>query len=60
MTALTTPIPADIIEFDPDLNRWGHVWSVFVPGTAPGSSTTFRPMAPMSRNAAIALIPRPG
>src|SRR5208337_4617141 len=25
--------PADIIEFDPDLNRWGHIWSVFVPGT---------------------------
>src|SRR6516165_1136762 len=30
------PDPTDIIEFDPDLNRWGHIWSVFVPGTGPG------------------------
>ena len=28
--------PTEIIDFDPDLNRWGDIWSVFVPGMAPG------------------------
>ena len=28
--------PSEIIDFDPDLNRWGDVWSVFVPGMDPG------------------------
>src|SRR5574340_1415658 len=23
--------PSEIIDFDPDLNRWGDVWSIFVP-----------------------------
>ena len=45
-TASTTPEPADIIEFDPDLNRWGHVWSVFVPGTAAGQLYHFQADGP--------------
>jgi glycogen operon protein len=28
--------PCDVIEFNLDSNRWGDVWSVFVPGMAPG------------------------
>ncbi len=28
--------PADIIDLDPDLNRWGDIWSIFVPGVGPG------------------------
>ena len=28
--------PAEIIDFDPDLNRWGDIWSVFVPGATVG------------------------
>ena len=28
--------PAETIEFDRDLNRWGDIWSVFVPGMLPG------------------------
>jgi len=28
--------PAETISFDRDLNRWGDVWSVFVPGMRPG------------------------
>ena len=30
------PEPAEIIHFDPDLNRWGQVWSMFVPGIGAG------------------------
>ena len=28
--------PSEIVHFDRDLNRWGDVWSVFVPGVKPG------------------------
>ena len=28
--------PYEIIDFDPDLNRWGDIWSVFVPGMTAG------------------------
>lgn len=28
--------PAEIVDFDPALNRWGDIWSVFVPGMGPG------------------------
>ena len=30
------PEPAEIVHFDPDLNRWGDIWSVFVPGIGAG------------------------
>ncbi len=40
------PDPADIIEFDPDLNRWGHIWSVFVPGTFAGQLYHFQADGP--------------
>jgi len=28
--------PSEIIDFDPNWNRWGDIWSIFVPGMAPG------------------------
>ncbi len=28
--------PSQSIDFDPDLNRWGDIWSIFVPGVGPG------------------------
>jgi len=38
--------PAEIIDFDPDLNRWGDIWSVFVPGVAPGQLYHFQADGP--------------
>jgi len=40
------PDPTDIIDFDPDLNRWGDVWSVFVPGAEPGQLYHFQADGP--------------
>ncbi len=28
--------PAEVIDFDPDTDRWGDMWSMFVPGLASG------------------------
>jgi glycogen operon protein len=30
------PEPASIVQFHPELDRWGDIWSVFVPGLKPG------------------------
>ena len=38
--------PTDIIDFDPDLNRWGDIWSVFVPGVGPGQLYHFQADGP--------------
>ena len=40
------PEPAEIIDFDPDLNRWGDIWSVFVPGVGPGQLYHFQADGP--------------
>jgi glycogen operon protein len=40
------PEPADIIDFDPDGNRWGDVWSMFVPGLEPGQLYHFQADGP--------------
>ena len=40
------PEPAEIIDFDPELNRWGDVWSVFVPGVGPGQLYHFQADGP--------------
>jgi isoamylase len=34
--AVGEPEPAEIIPFNPELNRWGDVWRLFVPGIGPG------------------------
>jgi glycogen operon protein len=40
------PEPAEIIDFDPDLNRWGDIWSIFVPGADPGQLYHFQADGP--------------
>ena len=39
--------PAEIIDFDPELNRWGDVWSVFVPGMKAGQLYHFQADGPI-------------
>ena len=39
--------PAEIIDFDPELNRWGDVWSVFVPGMRAGQLYHFQADGPI-------------
>ena len=38
--------PEQIIDFDPDLNRWGDIWSIFVPGVGPGQLYHFQADGP--------------
>ena len=38
--------PSEIIDFDPALNRWGDIWSVFVPGMGPGQLYHFQADGP--------------
>ena len=40
------PEPADIIDLDPDLNRWGDIWSIFIPGIGPGQLYHFQADGP--------------
>jgi glycogen operon protein len=40
------PEPAEIIDFDPDRNRWGDIWSIFVPGVGPGQLYHFQADGP--------------
>jgi glycogen operon protein len=42
----TEPEPAEIVDFDPDLNRWGDIWSVFVPGVGAGQFYHFQADGP--------------
>ncbi|MFK7768481.1 MAG: glycogen debranching protein GlgX [Mariniblastus sp.] len=38
--------PSEIINFDPDNDRWGDIWSIFVPGTGPGQLYHFQATGP--------------
>ncbi len=38
--------PSEIIEFDRDTDRWGDVWSAFVPGIGPGQLYHFQANGP--------------
>jgi len=38
--------PSEIIDFDPDLNRWGDVWSIFVPAMTAGQLYHFQADGP--------------
>ncbi|OHB78804.1 MAG: glycogen debranching enzyme GlgX [Planctomycetes bacterium RBG_16_64_12] len=40
--------PSEIIPFDRDLNRWGDVWSVFVPGMRPGQLYHYQAEGPFN------------
>jgi len=38
--------PTEIIDFDPALNRWGDIWSIFVPGMGTGQLYHFQADGP--------------
>lgn len=38
--------PEEIIHFDPNTDRWGDIWSVFVPGIGPGQLYHFQASGP--------------
>ena len=38
--------PAEVISLDPATDRWGDIWSVFVPGLAPGQLYHFQADGP--------------
>jgi len=38
--------PFEVIDFDRDLNRWGDIWSIFVPGMGPGQLYHFQAHGP--------------
>ncbi len=40
------PEPAEIIDFDRDTDRWGDIWSVFVPGLQAGQLYHFQAEGP--------------
>ncbi|HEV3021416.1 MAG TPA: glycogen debranching enzyme, partial [Pirellulales bacterium] len=40
--------PTRIVEFDPRLDRWGDVWSAFVPGVGPGQLYHFQADGPFA------------
>jgi len=41
------PEPSESVNFDPELNRWGDIWSAFVPGVGPGQLYHFQADGPM-------------
>jgi glycogen operon protein len=41
-----SPDPCEVIDFDPDSNRWGDIWSIFVPGVGPGQLYHFQADGP--------------
>ncbi len=44
--AVHDPDPTDVVELDPELNRWGDIWSIFVPGVVPGQLYHFQADGP--------------
>ena len=38
--------PAEILNFDPATNRWGNIWSIFVPGISTGQLYHFQASGP--------------
>ncbi len=38
--------PTEIIHFDPDQNRWGDIWSIYVPGLSQGQLYHFQASGP--------------
>ena len=40
------PEPSDVIVFDPECDRWGDIWSIFVPGIGPGQLYHFQADGP--------------
>ncbi|MGQ9576105.1 MAG: glycogen debranching protein GlgX [Thermoguttaceae bacterium] len=50
--------PVEIVDFDRDLNRWGDVWSVFVPGLCAGQLYHFQADGPFDPDAGHRFDPR--
>jgi glycogen operon protein len=42
--------PSEIVQFNPDLDRWGDIWSVFVPGIGAGQLYHFQADGPFAPN----------
>ncbi len=42
--------PDEIVSFDPTTNRWGDIWSVFIPGVGPGELYHFQASGPNRPN----------
>jgi hypothetical protein len=47
--------PAEIIDFDRDTDRWGDVWSLFVPGIGPGQLVSLPGQRPLGSRAGAPL-----
>jgi glycogen operon protein len=44
--AVDAPEPAEVIALDPATDRWGDIWSIFVPGIGPGQLYHFQADGP--------------
>ena len=44
--AVDDPEPSEVIAFDPTRDRWGDIWSLFVPGLGPGCLYHFQADGP--------------
>ena len=44
--AVTDPEPVEVIALDPAKDRWGDIWSIFVPGITPGQLYHFQADGP--------------
>jgi isoamylase len=44
--AVDDPEPSEVIAFDPAKDRWGDIWSIFVPGIQPGQLYHFQADGP--------------
>jgi len=38
--------PVEVVHLDPEMNRWGDIWSIFVPGIKPGQLYHFQADGP--------------
>jgi glycogen operon protein len=38
--------PSEVLNFEPETNRWGDIWSIFVPGVGPGQLYHFQANGP--------------
>jgi glycogen operon protein len=46
--AVTDTEPAEVIALDPATDRWGDIWSILIPGVAPGQLYHFQADGPFA------------
>ena len=51
--------PEEIIEFSPTNDRWGDIWSIFVPGLTTGALYHFQANRPHDPASGLASCPQP-